>query len=160
MDLSYVGIAATSITLAKDLAKSAIGLRDFNAMALEISKMNEQLLKAQDALFTHNTQLLTLQQQLMEYSDEIRTLRAKNDERAKYVLHEISPQTYVYRTVTQMAAITGGFPDQNVVPIHHLCQPCFDKGNKAVLQRHEFYGSVSLVCPICKESFATKERTN
>ena len=38
---------------------------------------------------------------------------------------------------------------------HYLCQPCFDKGIKAVLQKFGSFGSISLRCPICETCFDT-----
>jgi hypothetical protein len=38
-------------------------------------------------------------------------------------------------------------------PHHYVCQPCFEKGIKSVLQKYEFYGAVSMECTVCKERF-------
>ena len=58
MDASRISAAFGSIKAAKDLATAAIAVRDWNLVATEFAKLYDQVLNAQEALFTHNAQLL------------------------------------------------------------------------------------------------------
>lgn len=154
MDLSLIGAMATAITSAKQLATSALAIRDFNEMAAVVSQLNEQLLKAQESLFSHNTELLGLQQKQFETAEELRKLKEALAERGRYTLFELSDRVFVYQ-MNVVPALGEASDPVGKEPLHYLCQPCFDKGIKSVLQKYDFYGSISLECKICKERFST-----
>src|SRR5471032_1850853 len=97
MDLSLIQAVATSLSLAKDLGKAALGIRDFNEIAPTISVLNDQLLKAQDALFKHNTQLLALQHEQFETTKELAKMKEALTEKGRYSLIALSLGVFVYR---------------------------------------------------------------
>lgn len=154
MDLSAVSAVVSAISASKDLAKAAIGVRDFNEMAPVIAQLNDQLLKAQDAMFKFNAQLMTLQQENFEATEELRKLKETLAERGRYSLIELSDRVFVYQVNVAPGAGEVGNP-VGAQPLHHLCQPCFDKGVKSVLQKSSFYGSISLECSICEKKYST-----
>jgi len=154
MDLSLITAIASAISSAKQLGQAAIGVRDFNEMAPVIAQLNDQLLKAQDAMFKHNSELLVLQQQQFETTEKLRKVEEALAQRGRYTLVELAEGIFVYRV--NVAPIAGNVDNPvGTEPAHHVCQSCFDKGVKAVLQRTVNYGAVSLDCPICKGSFRT-----
>lgn len=157
MDYSLLVAAGASINAAREFGKAAIGLRDFNEIATKIAALNEQLLKAQDSLFAHSAQLQALQQENFSMANRLRELEEKLAERGRYALVEISDRTFVLglKSAEQRAASD---PAHIPEPHHHICQPCFAKGIKSVLQKYSFCGAVSLECPICKERFDTGQR--
>lgn len=157
MDYSLLTVAATSISVAKELGKTAIGLRDFNEVAATISKLNEQLLKAQDALFAHNVNLHQLQQQQIETSKKLRELEELLAERGRYSLFEISQGVFVYR-LNAVENIGEDGQKLGVQPVHYVCQPCFDKRIKAVLIRSEGPSAVSHKCPECNTNFLESKK--
>jgi hypothetical protein len=148
MDFSLVAQAGSAITLAKEFTKAAVGIRDFNQVAAALSQVNDQLLKAQDALFTHNTQLLELQEQYRQAMDELRKLKDIVAERGRYQLHELSQGVFVYRFAQEQGAAQEGI---NAVaqPTHYVCQRCFDKGVKSVLIRHDDSWGIRHTCEEC-----------
>ncbi|HKT28781.1 hypothetical protein [Dyella sp.] len=146
MDYASISTAFTALSHAKQLGEAMIGLRDFNKVASIISEMNGQLLKAQDNLFTHNAQFAELQGKYFEACEEIRKLNEALAERGRYALFQLSPGVFVYR-----ASEASGEPQ------HYLCQPCFDSGKKAVLQKNRKYGTITIDCPMCKQQFKTGE---
>ena len=83
MDFALISTAVGSLKAAKDLGQAALGIRDFNQFASTISQINDQLLKAQESLFTHNAQLMQLQQDHFEARDELRKLRDAATERGR-----------------------------------------------------------------------------
>lgn len=153
MDYGLISVAATAITTAKELGKAAIGLRDFNQVAVAMSQINEQLLKAQDSLFSHNAQLMGLQQENFEAREELRKLKEALAERGRYSLFELSKGHFVYRmNVTPDQSRTSN--PSSSEPLHYICQPCFDSGRKVVLQKYTVMGTdCGLNCSVCKTQF-------
>lgn len=153
MALSEIGLLISTLTGAKQLAQAALDLRDFNAQAAAIAKINGELLKAQDQLFVHQSQLLQLQEQHFEAREELRKLKEAQSERQRYSLFDLGNGQFVYRVNIAPEESGAGDPT-GAEPLHYLCQPCFDGGVKSVLQKlwtnvafttnHEF-----LACSIC-----------
>lgn len=155
MDFSVVTAAVSSINTAKAIGKSLVELRDFSQTAGIVAQLNGELLKAQESLFTLSAQLNELQQERHEMSQQLRDAQDRLAERGKYSLYEISDRVFVYRFNEAPHATNEG-SDGNGVPIHYVCQPCFDKGTKAVLQKCILqWNIVALRCPICKQTFPT-----
>jgi hypothetical protein len=149
MDFSMMSAAASAITVSKELAKAAIGIRDFNEMASVIAKLNEQLLKAQEGLFAHQAQLLVIQQQHADANEKVRKLEKALAERGRYSLVEVTAGYFAYRSKTAPMGDNVGEPISSE-PIHHVCQRCFDSGVKCVLQRVPYaYGGAYLTCGNC-----------
>jgi len=157
MDFSLFSAAVTAVTSARELTKTVIDLRDFNQVAITVSKINEQLLKAQESLFTHNTMLLDLQNQHFKACEELREIKKTISESQRYSLVEISHGIFVYgmNVAPQFSDISKPSSSE---PMHYICQSCFQKGIKSVLQRGSFLGSVHLLCTSCKFEYPTGER--
>lgn len=156
MDYSLIAAANSALTAAKELGRAAMGIRDFNEVAAKISAINDLLLKAQDSLFAHNAQLHALQQEKFDMANRLRELEEKLADRGRYSLVEISDRTFVLGC-NQGEKVSGDSALGAVEPKHYICQPCFAKGIKSVLQKDSFYGAIRLECPICKGTFPTGE---
>ncbi|HEY8037980.1 MAG TPA: hypothetical protein VIF37_20595, partial [Methylobacter sp.] len=89
MDYSLISTAMASLRLAKDLSNAAVELRDWNHMVGEITKINGELLKAYDALFTHRSSLFELQEKYTQVVNELRKAQEVIAERERYALFEI-----------------------------------------------------------------------
>lgn len=146
MDISLVTGAVTAIKAARQIGSAALKVRDFNQFAGMIAEINEQLLKAQESLFEHNANMMDLQQKFFEACEELRKLQKAAAEHDRYSLHEVSPRVFVYRANAPDGA-------ENAAPMHYLCQPCFDKGIKSVLQNYDQWGTVYLHCTICDAKY-------
>lgn len=147
MDFSLIAAAVSSIKAAKDIGAAALAARDDSLVSAEVAKMNGLLLDAQQALFDHNTQLLTLQQQLLETAEQLRKAQEALAQRGAYTLVETADGQWAYRVNT--APVLGG-PVDPAAPqrLHYVCQPCFDNGRKVVLQFGSAFGP-ALQCPVC-----------
>lgn len=146
MDYALISTAFTALSHAKQLGEAMVGVRDFNKVASTVADINGQLLKAQESLFTHNAQLGELQAKYYEACEELRKLKETLAERGRYQLFQLSPGVFVYRASEAPSELQ-----------HFLCQPCFDSGKKAVLQKNRKYGTITIDCPLCKQEFRTGE---
>jgi septal ring factor EnvC (AmiA/AmiB activator) len=155
MDLSLIGAATTALAAAKDIAKVAIGLRDSNQMAAAISQLNDQLLKAQDSLFSHQSQLLTMQQELfglkdtlrqketalIQAQDEISQLKKKKLNLEQYERYRHEGGAWAYRSKET--------PEGDEEPPVY-CDNCFQSEELSVLQPGAGQDRTYLVCQRCK----------
>lgn len=155
MDLSLVAAASSALSIARDIGRAAVGIRDFNACAAAIAQINEHLLKAQDSLFAHNTELFTLQQEVFETREELRKAKETLAEHGKYALFEISPHVFVLRSRTDLVPhLSGPQNPPDLEPPHYVCQPCLHiRRQRSVLVRSVFYGTEVFSCPECKGEF-------
>lgn len=150
MDISFISAAVTAMTAAKELGKAALNVRNFNEIAPVITNLNDQLLKAQEALFIHNSQLLNLQQEQFETTKKLRELEEALAERGRYSLFEMADRVFVYRV--NIPPVSGNVSDPiSSNPMHYICQSCFDKGIKSVLQGIRYLNKAphALKCSIC-----------
>jgi hypothetical protein len=147
MDWSAVGAITSSISAARDIAKGLSAIRDQALISERTAALMEQLLKAQEGLLAHNTALLQIQQEHFEAREELRKLKEAASERGRYSLFEVSVGRFAYR-VNVSPQQSGASEPGSAEPLHYLCQPCFDKGVKSVLQ--SMSRTDGLECPICK----------
>ena len=150
MDASQIGIVATSLSAAKDIGKALLGIRDFNVVAERVAALNEQLLKAQEALLAHNAAMFQLQSENFEAREELRKLKEAASERGRYALVEVTHGNLAYRLNVVPSQGAAGEP-VSAQTDHYLCQPCFDNGRKVTLR---YFNSAtfgeSWTCSVCK----------
>lgn len=92
-------------------------LVNISALALTLVEKNASLIATNAELKAANAEHKRLH---LELEDTLR-------QRAQYELCEIQPGTFAYRS----KPVKEGEP---AIPPHYLCQPCYDKGTKVVLQ--------------------------
>ncbi len=157
MDGISIAAALNAVALTKQAISAAIGIRDFNAAATELAKLNDALLAAQNALLTQNELLFNLQREKFEATEKLRKLEETIAEKSRYSLFEISKGNFVMRL--NVAPDQGGAGEPgSAEPMHYLCQPCFGKGTSSVLQRvADLYG-VYAKCTICQAKISTGEQ--
>jgi hypothetical protein len=157
MDASQIGIVATSLSVAKDIGKALVGLRDWNLVAEKVTALNDQILKAQDALLAHNTSMFELQNKYFETNEELRKLKETVNEKGRYSLVDLGFGFHAYRenvTPEQSGASQPSAPQ----PERYFCQPCMDRGVKVVLQaRFEEGVHIGLTCGSCKATLLNSQ---
>lgn len=139
MDLSLIGAATAALSAARDIGKSAIGIRDFNQVAAAIAQVNEQLLKAQDSLFTHQSQLLTMQQELFVLKEALRQKESALIE-AQEEISKLKQKKLDLDQYERFLHVGGGWayhrkgasPDNEDEPTY--CANCFEQEKLSVLQ--------------------------
>lgn len=156
MDLSVLGAASAALTAAREIGKAAIGLRDFNQLAAVVSQLNDQILKAQESLFSHQAQLIGMQEELFKAKENIRAMEKMVEQRERYSLIELSAGVFTYR-LNDRSALGDGVSE----PIHCICQPCLDiRGHKSVLLRKQTSQSITHVCPSCNAVVLESKNAN
>lgn len=149
MDISLISAAIGSIKAAKDIGAGLLGVRDWNLVAEQVTRVNTELLKAQDALFAHKTQILGLQQQLLDTAQELAIAKETLAQRDSYALVELSPGRFAYRM--NLPPKLGGPGDPGPAQrTHYVCQACLDNGRKVVLQFNDTWGTFQGFCTVCK----------
>jgi hypothetical protein len=153
MDFSMISGAMTAITAARDIARTAVDIRDAAKLTAVTTALNEQLIKAQESLFQLSANLMALQQEHFKTTEELRKLNELLAERGRYSLVEIGNGMFAYR----VNVAPKGSDMQNpgsLEPDHYVCQLCFNKGIKSVLQSQpNSWGGSSLNCFSCKQDF-------
>jgi hypothetical protein len=147
MDWTAVGAITASISAARDIAKGLAATRDQALINEKTAALLEQLLKAQEGLLSHNAALLQLQGEHFEASEKLRKLEEAARERGRYTLVDLGNRRFAYRVNIPPQESGAGNPS-SAEPLHYVCQPCFDKGIKSVLQSR--LRAPGLECTTCK----------
>lgn len=124
-----IASAVASANAMLTLAKGAIAARDE-------FKAQQSISDAQGKLLEITTAALSLSQTNIALTDEIRALKdaaheleVKARDRQGYALAEVCPGAHAYKSQPGEEGAD--------IPLHYLCQPCYDKGVKAVLRFHQ-----------------------
>ena len=157
MDASHIGALSTSLGIARDMAKALVGLRDWNLVAEKVTTLNDQILKAQDALLSHNASMFELQNKYFEASEELRKLKEAVNEKGRYSLVELGFGFHAYRE--NVAPEQGGAGQPSVPqPERYFCQPCMDRGVKVALQsRFEEGVCIGWRCTSCNATLLNSQ---
>lgn len=150
MDATQIGIVASSISVAKDIAKAMVGIRDHNLVAEKVAALTDQLLKAQEALLAHNTAMFELQNEHFEAREKLREVEKALSEKGRYTLIDLGRGYLAYRVDAPPEQGGAADPSSAEAP-HYVCQQCFDAGRKSVLQPLYQYGvQTAWTCHVCK----------
>lgn len=104
-------------------------------------QLGDQLIDAQIAI-------LALQKEILEKTEELRKLRESISEKEKYSLVETVPGSGNFAYARNVSPVESHSRTPVMTePFHYICQSCFDKGIKSVLQR-QFRGSVGNRFPV------------
>jgi hypothetical protein len=115
------------------IASALIGERDQLKLASLRTELTQKIIESQALLSQLLGSLIAKDQQISVLSEDVRQLKALQQERERYVLAKLGSQVDLYAYRLRPAADLGDRTDE---PSHYLCQPCFDAGRKAVLRGH------------------------
>lgn len=151
-DIASITTTLSSIKAAKDLTTALVELRDFNQVAATVTKLNRELIQAQEGVFALQAKVLELHLEKVEVLDKLREFEQRSDQRRRYELVELATGDFAYR----LKASEHRHDDITMnsdEPIHYVCQPCMDiKRVRSVLRRVDVGGDiVKLNCPTCKD---------
>lgn len=135
-----IASAITSATAMLGLARDAISARDDAKAQRAIGEVQGKLLEITTAALALSQTNIALTDEIRLLKDQAHNAQVKSREREGYALTEVCPGHYAY----QSQPTEDGVP----VPVHCLCQPCYDKGVKAILRFSEAEGwGKEWMCP-------------
>lgn len=141
VDLVAIQGAIGSIKAAKDIAKAAIGLRDAALLQSKVIELNEAILSAQSSAVDAMAEQSEMLQRVRELEQKIARLETWEAEKQRYKLEALPPGTHVYTLKSEMA---------DGEPPHHICQTCYQRGKKSILNQGETHsGTYHLRCNEC-----------
>lgn len=150
MDFTSFFAATSALASAKEILSGAVDLRDMSKLTTLITEANAKLLQTQEALLTNQAQMANLQKEHFETREKLRVVEERLAQKARYSLFEISDGNFVYRVNLSPVPGDVGNPVSSE-PLHYVCQSCFDKGIKVVLQKsYLMEGVFHLECSNCK----------
>lgn len=151
MDVAMISTIFSSLKAAKELGQAALAVHEFNEVAPIVSNLNSEILKAQDSLFSHNMELLALQQKYFETAKELAEIREAIAQKARYTLFDLGSGQFVYSADARPAGTHMGNPI-GAEPEHYVCQKCFDgpEHRKVVLTFRA--GNFTWHCTVCRAS--------
>lgn len=141
MDMSAVVTRGQALTALRQIARTLLEVRDFTKLASVQTELLQRILDVQGAMLEMQVAVSSHLQTIDVLKDETAKLKRIAADRESYALHEIRRGAFVHRRPEGVGA-----PE----PIHYLCQPCYDKGVKAVLVETVNNGDWFQTCPICK----------
>ena len=133
MDFSLITAAVGGAANTVAIARAALEVRDFTASAAALAKANHAMIDLQQRMLDLQAAYARLQQENAELRARLHTMA---DARDRYRLAEIAPGVFVMQSIAVPHAVE---------PPHYACQPCFDQGRRAVLQKR--HGRWE--CPAC-----------
>ena len=117
--------ALTGMRLGIQLAVDALAARDHVKLQSAIGDLSQRLADANLGALDMSEHLRKIESELREALTKLGAAENRLAERDNYVLEEIRPGAFVY----------GNVKDEQVgTPDHYVCQICFDRGTKSILQ--------------------------
>lgn len=150
MDWTAMSAITSSFSAALDIAKSIGSVRDTALVGEKKKALTNELFQLQNAFLTNAAVVKSLEEELMQVRRENDKLRQLMEDRGKYALVQLGHRQFALRSIGSEDG-NGAAPDGANEPLHYICQPCFAKGVKSVLQGHYSMAVPNgLLCPICK----------
>jgi hypothetical protein len=126
VDMSAIGVVATSLNTAVNIAKAMMDVRDATVIQGKIFELQRAIIDAQQSVFAANEERSNLIQEVESLRRELGTLRAWEVEKQRYELVQIAPGIIAYGIKAA---------ERGTDPFHYLCANCFAAGKKLYLQQ-------------------------
>jgi hypothetical protein len=124
MALSEIATVLSALQAAKDIAKTAIGLRDSAALQTQLIELNSKIIDAQSSASAALEERLSLIEQIRQLKEEIAGFEGWEAEKQRYELKQIHG-SFAYASK----------PDASgAEPPHYLCANCYHDRKKSFLQ--------------------------
>lgn len=151
VDVTAIASAIGSIQSARDIAKTAIGLRDAAVLQAKVSELTDAILAAQASALDAQSEQFALVQRVRDLEEKLVELETWEAEKQRYQLQDFGGGTFAYLLKEDMS---GGEPP------HRICAACYQKRHKSILQSdgQNYSGQDLYDCPECGTSFRFGKR--
>lgn len=124
-DIAFIAQAFTSLQATANIAKALIGVRDQAMIDAKLIELNQSLITAQGNVMQAQSEQSALIQEVCDLKQKIMDMENWRNEQQRYQL--ISPWAggFVYALKESC---------KGADPPHWICQQCYEKGRKSVLQ--------------------------
>jgi|SRR5581483_7362702 len=142
MDMTSIAAAASSLKAAADIAKALGELKSASDIQAKVIDLQREILSAQSSALAAQSDQFAMTERVRELEKEVARVKAWDEMKKRYSLHEPSPGTFVY-------ALDNASKGHE--PSHWICSKCYEDGVRSILQlktkgmEHDHYH-----CPNCK----------
>ena len=151
IDISSIAAVASSLKTAGDITKTAIGLRDAQALQAKIIELNHVIIAAQSSAISAHLAQTSLVERIRELETKLAQLEGWEVEKKRYALKDYGGDTFAYELKSDAA---------EGEPSDRICAACYQQGNKSILQFKDktYARQDAYECPACKTVFALGHR--
>lgn len=145
-DLTAAGAAITATKAAFDLAKTILDVQGTVKVQAKAIELQQQILAAQQSALTASETQTALLRRIDELEAEIARLKEWNANKDDYRFEDVGSGSFVYSPKAEPT---------ETKPNEWLCVPCFEAGQRGVLQNQGRTkdGQLSIFsCPKCKNA--------
>ena len=128
IDLIAIKGAVDGLKVARDIAKTAIGLRDAAMLQEKVIELNDAIIAAQSSALDAQADQLTLAKRIEDLERQIAETEKWDTEKQRYDLNEIIPGVYAFALKEA---------ERGSTPAHYMCANCFNDGHLAILQKEK-----------------------
>ena len=143
--------ALGALQSASNIIKTLTGLRSDGERSAQLIELQSQIMAAQASAIQANLAQSNLIDRVRQLEAQIAQMETWSTEKQRYELKAVFPGSFAY-------ALKPG--TSGTEPAHYICQPCYEKGKKRVLQSKpsampDLIPS-TLNCPECKAEIAVR----
>jgi hypothetical protein len=146
VDMSAIGVVATSLNTAVNIAKAMMDVRDATAVQGKVFELQRAIIDAQQSVFAANAERSALIEEIREAKAQIVRLEAWEAEKQRYELKDVGAGSLAYVVKETM---------RSGEPPHQICAACYQHGRKSILQPKAVGHDKTLNCSECKAQIFT-----
>ena len=124
-DIAAISGVLSSITGMKTIAEGLLAARDISTVSSKVIELQSKIIELQNGVFAIQAERMTLAEKASMLEKQIADSEKWDAEKEKYELVEIAPGVFGYMP---------NLKSENASVPHWLCQTCFEKKKKTILQ--------------------------
>ena len=124
-DIAAISGVLSSITGMKTIAEGLLAARDINAVSGKVIELQSKIIELQNGVFAIQAERMALAERASMLEKQIADSEKWDAEKEKYELVEMSAGVFGYMPNSK---------SENASVPHWLCQTCFEKKKKTILQ--------------------------
>jgi len=141
-DFGLIQGAIASLKTAGDIASGFLKLKSIADVQGKVIELQSAILAAQSSALAAQSEQATMVQRIGDLEEEIRRVKAWEETKQRYELHQPTAGTFVY----VLKKAHGDNPE----PTHWICTNCYDNGRRSILQlKSRGYGTDHYGCAHC-----------